>query len=37
MVDQVYRPTRRFCDLTLSRFGVETTYYDPLIGAGIAS
>ena len=35
MVDSVYHPTRRFCDLTLSRFGVETSYYDPLIGAGV--
>lgn len=36
MVDSVYGPSRRFCDQELSRFGVETTYYDPLIGAGIA-
>ncbi len=36
MVDTVYDPTRRFCDRTLGRFGVETTYYDPAIGAGIA-
>jgi cystathionine beta-lyase len=36
MVDTVYGPTRRFCDTVLSRFGVTTTYYDPLIGAGIA-
>ena len=33
----VYRPTRNFCDTILKRFGVETTYYDPLIGAGIAT
>ena len=33
--DSVYRPTRVFCDTVLKRFGVETTYYDPLIGAGI--
>jgi cystathionine beta-lyase len=33
--DSVYRPTRIFCDTVLKRFGVETTYYDPLIGAGI--
>lgn len=33
--DNVYWPTRRFCDKTLSRYGVETVYYDPLIGAGI--
>lgn len=36
MVDTAYGPTRHFCDQVLSRFGVETTYYDPLIGAGIA-
>ena len=27
---------RRFCDGVLKRLGVTTTYYDPLIGAGIA-
>lgn len=37
MVDSAYNPTRLFCDKLLSRFGVETTYYDPLIGAGIAA
>ena len=36
MVDSAYGPTRQFCDRILARFGVETTYYDPLIGAGIA-
>jgi cystathionine beta-lyase len=36
MVDSVYPPTREFCDRLLARFGVETEYYDPLIGAGIA-
>ncbi|KWT64978.1 Cystathionine beta-lyase [Hyphomicrobium sulfonivorans] len=36
MVDNVYQPTRKFCDYLLARLGVETTYYDPLIGAGIA-
>jgi cystathionine beta-lyase len=35
MVDSVYRPTRQFCDGVLRRFGVETTYYDPLLGAEI--
>lgn len=29
--DSVYGPTRTFCDSTLRRFGVETTYYDPMI------
>jgi cystathionine beta-lyase len=33
--DSVYRPTRRFCDHVLKRLGVKTTFYDPLIGAGI--
>ena len=35
VVDSVYEPTREFCDGTLARFGVETSYYDPLIGADI--
>ncbi|MDQ8730118.1 cystathionine beta-lyase [Bradyrhizobium sp. LHD-71] len=34
--DSAYRPTRRFCDGMLARYGVTTTYYDPLIGADIA-
>ena len=34
--DNVYGSTRRICDDFLPRFQVETTYYDPLIGAGIA-
>jgi cystathionine beta-lyase len=37
MVDSVYGPTRIFCDRMLKRFGVETSYYDPLIGAGIGA
>ena len=36
VVDSAYGPSRRFCDAFIGRFGVETTYYDPLIGAGIA-
>lgn len=35
MPDSVYRPTRNFCDLTLKKFGVTTTYYDPLVGEGV--
>ncbi len=35
MTDSVYQPTRKFCDQMLKKLGVETTYYDPLIGAGI--
>jgi cystathionine beta-lyase len=34
--DNVYRPSRNFCNGLLARYGVETTYFDPLIGAGIA-
>jgi len=37
VTDSVYRPTRNFCDSILKRFGVETSYYDPLIGADIAT
>tara|TARA_B100000945_G_scaffold263708_1_gene222609 strand:- start:1555 stop:2760 length:1206 start_codon:yes stop_codon:yes gene_type:complete len=37
MTDSVYGPTRRFCNIILKRFGIETTYYDPLIGAQIVS
>lgn len=36
MVDSAYEPTRSFCNGMLARLGVATTYYDPLIGAGIA-
>ncbi len=35
MTDSVYQPTRKFCDHMLKKLGVETTYYDPLIGADI--
>uniref|UniRef100_Q07N19 Cystathionine beta-lyase n=1 Tax=Rhodopseudomonas palustris (strain BisA53) TaxID=316055 RepID=Q07N19_RHOP5 len=34
--DNAYRPTRLFCDGLLQRYGIETSYFDPLIGAGIA-
>ncbi len=33
--DNVYGPTRHFCDTFLKRYGVSTRYYDPLIGTGI--
>ncbi len=36
MVDSAYDPTRNFCEQVLKPFGVETLYYDPCIGAGIA-
>ncbi len=31
--DSVYGPTRTFCDGLLRRYGVETSYYDPMITA----
>ena len=34
--DSVYWPTRRFCNKELARFGIEASYYDPLIGEGIS-
>ncbi|RWD60597.1 MAG: cystathionine beta-lyase [Mesorhizobium sp.] len=37
IVDSVYHPTRNFADTMLKRLGVEIAYYDPRIGAGIAS
>ena len=33
--DNLYGPTRRFCDRLLRRYGVETRYYDPLVGEAI--
>ena len=35
MTGAAYEPTQDFCNKILSKFNVETTYYDPLIGAGI--
>ncbi len=37
VTDNVYGPTRHFCDTVLKRYGVTTTYFDPLIGSGIAA
>ncbi len=37
ITDSAYGPTRAFCDQMLTRLGVTTTYYDPLIGGGIAA
>jgi cysteine-S-conjugate beta-lyase len=37
VADSCYAPSRAFCDKTLKRFGVETTYYDPLVGSDIAN
>jgi cystathionine beta-lyase len=33
--DNVYRPSRNFCNGVLARYGVEITYFDPLIGGAI--
>ncbi len=33
--DSVYAPTRRFCRETLARYGVQTSFYAPCIGAAI--
>jgi cystathionine beta-lyase len=35
VTDSAYGPTRKYCDTILKRFGVTTTYYDPLIGGEI--
>ncbi len=37
VTDSVYWPNRKFCDSVLTKFGVETEYYDPLIAGGIES
>jgi cystathionine beta-lyase len=36
VTDNVYGPTRKFCETILKRLGITTRYYDPLIGGGIA-
>jgi cysteine-S-conjugate beta-lyase len=36
VLDSVYGPTRKFCDTILKRLGINTRYYDPLVGSGIA-
>lgn len=37
MVDTVYWPARHLCDTLINGLGIETTYYDPLVGKGIAT
>ena len=37
VTDSAYRPTRNLCNGLLKRMGIEATFYDPLIGAGISS
>lgn len=36
MTDSAYHSTRHFCKGILPRYGIETTFYDPGVGAGIA-
>jgi cystathionine beta-lyase len=36
VTDTAYAPTRNYCEQILTRLGVTTTYYDPLIGDEIA-
>jgi cysteine-S-conjugate beta-lyase len=36
ITDSVYLPTRKFADGVLKRYGIESSYYDPLIGSAIA-
>jgi len=35
VADNIYQPTRRFCDEVLARFGVVTDYFDPMLGGGV--
>jgi cystathionine beta-lyase len=35
VTDSAYQPGRHFCDTVLRRLGIEMTYYDPSVGAGI--
>jgi cystathionine beta-lyase len=37
VTDSIYLPTRKFCDSVLARYGITTSYYDPLIGGAIAA
>ncbi|ANS83926.1 Cystathionine beta-lyase [Vibrio scophthalmi] len=36
MTGAAYEPTQDFCNIVLKGMGIETTYYDPTIGAEIA-
>jgi cystathionine beta-lyase len=35
VADNIYLPTRRFCDDILKRYGVEIQYFDPLLGSEV--
>jgi cystathionine beta-lyase len=36
VADNIYAPTRGFCDSVLARYGVEVSYFDPMLGGEIA-
>ncbi|EQB02988.1 cystathionine beta-lyase [Sphingobium quisquiliarum P25] len=36
MVDSAYDPARNFCEQMLRPLGIDTVYYDPTLGSGIA-
>ncbi|GGK54388.1 cystathionine beta-lyase [Salinarimonas ramus] len=36
VTDNVYWPTRAFCGGMLAKLGVETSYFDPMIGASVS-
>ncbi len=36
IIDNAYQPTRAFADGVLAKFGIEISYFDPLVGSGIA-
>ncbi|TNB81529.1 cystathionine beta-lyase [Pseudomonas sp. Fig-3] len=35
IADCAYRPARNFCNNLLARYGIEISYYDPMLGADI--
>ncbi len=37
ITDNVYGPTRHFCDTVLGRCGVTVSYFDPMIGGNISA
>lgn len=36
ITDNAYQPTHNFANTWLSKFGIETTYFDPMVNEGIA-
>jgi cystathionine beta-lyase len=37
VTDSCYGPTRHFCEKLAPRYGIEASFFDPLVGAGIAA